>query len=80
MVKDPPRIGGRKLRMSARVEDPGYESHVLPVDANEMREYRCPSCDRLMFKARLVPGSMVETMCHNKWCRDKKRKAVFSVA
>jgi phage FluMu protein Com len=30
---------------------------------DEMRVYRCASCGRIIFKARLPAGSIVETKC-----------------
>jgi hypothetical protein len=76
----PENLSPRKARLLSVRDDPEYAEPVLDVRTEELREYRCTKCDRLLFKARLTAGSAVEIMCHNKWCRDRKRKALFSMA
>lgn len=34
-----------------------------------VKELRCPDCGRLLAKAHLLPGSVVEIMCRSKQCK-----------
>ena len=35
------------------------------IPATDLRWYKCPECRRPMFRAKLMPGSTVETSCKN---------------
>lgn len=71
---------GRQRRAMAHAIDPRYTEPVIKVEELDLREYRCAICKRLLFKAEIRPGSTVEIMCHNSFCRQHRRKIVFSVA
>ena len=70
----------RTIRLSVCRDYPEYVDRVIPVERSELAEFRCSKCDRLLFKGLLTSGSIVEIMCSNKWCRDRHRINIFSVA
>jgi hypothetical protein len=81
MVEVVEKDGLRRIRQSARAIDDGSKAILAQIFASdELREYRCPNCDRLLFKGALASGSYVETKCRNGFCRKRDIKVRFSVA
>lgn len=63
----------------ATTSDDAAAKPVLAELEQGLTEYRCHYCNKIHFRAKLEPGSMVKIMCRNKWCRSHKHEVTISV-
>lgn len=53
---------------------PGKDYEEPGIETEDIREYRCPACRRLLFKGKLASGTVIEIMCDGLSHDRKQRK------
>ena len=65
----------RRWRRALRFWSDRYQGSVIPLERDEMTEFRCPVCDHVAFAGVLAPGSRIEVWCQRtRQCRVARTK------